>query len=113
MLFVLIHLITTSICVYNNRLHLHICIFACMQIVPRELHPPRNLYVVIRAGENDDAKGLIASTKLAFYHIRTILANSDNIVQLIQASSVREGILISRSASTNYHKGKSQKKKKI
>lgn len=67
---VLIYLITTSICVYNNRLHLHMCIFACMQIVPRELRPPQNLYVVIRTRENDDAKGLIASTKLAFYHAR-------------------------------------------
>lgn len=40
-----------SICAYNIRLHLHICIFACMQIVPGELRPPRNLYVVMYAGE--------------------------------------------------------------
>lgn len=49
-----------SICVYNVLLHLHICIFACMQIVPGELRPPRNLYAVMCTRENDDAKGLIA-----------------------------------------------------
>lgn len=55
-----------SICVNNIRLHLHICIFACMQIVPRENCVHLGIYTWLCARENDDAKRLIAAIGRTF-----------------------------------------------